>query len=59
MTKLRIQDVPEPRRIQLREKMDSAAIAEFAEGMARGDEFPPVVVFKTEGYWLADRRQRS
>ncbi len=40
---------------QPREKLDEVTIAEYAEAMERGDEFPPLTVFYDgEAYWLAD-----
>ena len=40
---------------QMRTRIDDAVVAEYAERMAAGDEFPPIVVFR-EGkkFWLAD-----
>lgn len=44
---------------QVREKLDQAAIDEYAEAMQNGSQFPPIVVF-FDGveYWLADGAHR-
>ena len=40
---------------QVREKVDEAVVDEYAERMAEGDLFPPIVViFDGTDYWLAD-----
>jgi hypothetical protein len=40
---------------QTRAHIDEATVAEYAEAMVRGDEFPPVVVFQQDGeFILAD-----
>lgn len=40
---------------QPREKIDEAVVAEYAERLNEGDEFPPVTVFYDgTDYWLAD-----
>lgn len=40
---------------QPREAIDEAVVAEYAERLADGDEFPPVTVFYDgSAYWLAD-----
>lgn len=45
---------------QQRAKLDSAIVAEYAERMKAGDEFPPVDVFHDgEEYWLASGFHRE
>lgn len=37
---------------QTRAHIDDATVAEYAEAMARGDRFPPVVVFQNDGEFI-------
>ena len=37
---------------QTRTHIDDATVAEYAEAMARGDRFPPVVVFQNDGEFI-------
>lgn len=40
---------------QMRTRVDDAVVAEYAERMAAGDDFPPAVVFRDgKSHWLAD-----
>jgi hypothetical protein len=40
---------------QARESLSEAVIGEYAEALARGDQFPPIdVYFDGDAYWLAD-----
>jgi hypothetical protein len=40
---------------QVREKLDETVVEEYAERMAAGDDFPPIMVIHDgEHYWLAD-----
>lgn len=53
--KLEISQIRTDGGTQIREKLDSKAIEDYAEDMKAGDAFPAVVVFfDGETYWLAD-----
>ena len=56
---LSLSELPPSRRVQLRVALDTDTVAEYAEQMAAGTVFPPVVVFKNGvGYWLAAGNHR-
>jgi hypothetical protein len=45
--------------LQLRDRIDQDTVAEYAEDMRAGDEFPPIVLFfDGDKYWLADGMHR-
>lgn len=55
MIDFRILSIERDSSIQCREKMDMDTINEYAERMAAGDQFPPIVLFGTRGKaWPGD-----
>src|SRR5258708_6548944 len=49
IAKLRLDSIRLNAGTQTRAHIDDATVAEYAEAMARGDCFPPVVVFQNDG----------
>ncbi|MEX0661158.1 MAG: ParB/RepB/Spo0J family partition protein [Balneolaceae bacterium] len=55
MTKIKLNSIQIDGGTQPREDIDIDTVAEYAEAMKEGDQFPPVVVFNDGAkYWLAD-----
>ncbi|MGO8928448.1 MAG: ParB/RepB/Spo0J family partition protein [Limisphaerales bacterium] len=52
VTKLRLDAIRLDAGTQTRAHIDDATVAEYAEAMARGDRFPPVVVFQNNGEFI-------
>ena len=50
--KLRLDSIRLDVGTQTRAHIDDATVAEYAEAMARGDRFPPVVVFQNDGEFI-------
>jgi hypothetical protein len=57
MTEIRIVELRQDQDLQPRAMMNAVTVAEYAEDMENGAQFPPVVVFHDldlDAYWLAD-----
>ena len=53
--KVKLESIEMDTTIQCRAEIDQALVNEYAERMTEGDEFPPVILFGTNGkYWIGD-----